>query len=159
MSVPHHHSGTANDMSSHLAGHTSKMFSAPHSTGFEYPPYNQEKAMTEALSSFPYEDSRDYSRGVDSDPYASTRSMYPSQYHGTNSAMPTYGRDTMSTADLFGSGNSSYYAPTSSNFHENHHNGATASRMMDCAKVKSSFPQPVYGGAAKTASAYGEYWE
>jgi hypothetical protein len=94
--------------------------------------------------------------------------MYPSYYNGdmpsTASAMPGGRNSMMSTADLFGGGSNSYYAPTSSNFHESRHASVTAARMLEsdrlmaCAKVKSSFPQPVYG-AAKTASAYGEYWE
>ena len=202
MSVPHHHSGTANDMSDYLAGtanNTSRMIGNVSSTGARmnnpysgnhnqrnYQEFDDELPQSshyspygpDALSDYEnhlarhnsgYGGSRsmfsagdyDHSQGI----AHSGSSMYPSYYNSrggdmscTASAMP---RDTMSTADLFGGGSNSYYAPTSSNFHETtrHARMQEADRLMTCAKVKSSFPQPIYGAAAKTASAYGEYWE
>ncbi len=186
MSVPHHHSGTANDMSEYLAGtaNTSHMFGdndsrkPSHSSYNTRDPYGSWGSPSSSRSYHRPSNLSDYeSRRYEMDDHSMARSnsmfsggastasgMYPSYYNAHCGDMMSSTGSAMSTADLFGGGSNPYYAPTSSNFHESRHASITAARMeeadrlMACAKVKSSFPQPVFG-AAKTASAYGEYWE
>jgi len=191
MSVPHHHSGTANDMSEYLAGtaNTSLMFAHNDSHKSYYPSplsyktrensHNSWGSPSSSRSFYEPSDLSDYeshryqtgdhssmarSSSMFSGGASTASSMYPSYYNAHGGDMMSSTGSAMSTADLFGGGSNPYYAPTSSNFHESRHASITAARMeeadrlMACAKVKSSFPQPVFG-AAKTASAYGEYWE